>query len=521
MKIMTTVPAIRPLPFSINRRIPASLTQQVADGVLEAIGSGCYRSGDRLPGIGDMAAHLEVSHMVIRGAVKRLAMNGHLVARPKRGILVASAGKTFWHAHILFVYLGDTYVFAFRRQHLVERLDDAGIRTTELHLTSHEYTHGFPKLKAALDTHAINLIVTHPRNAMPLMPDLLSFRDGGAVTAATWRQRRQELYDAIIPHEYGGMPPAGEGTEVIPRARVGVRRWPGVIYRTVEVRTRMGGGKEVSLTLSLWLPPGDGPFPVVLNGDGCWRSFDDDIARMIVDRGMIAASFDRTEAAADNKDRYRETGLYRLFPDAGFGALAAWAWAYHRCVDALCGMREVRTDAIAVSGHSRGGKTVLLAGATDERIAVTHPNDSGIGGSGLNRLKVEGSERVADFCEAGTIFWFGQGFRDHLHHDADLPYDQHFLHALVAPRPLLVTEAYEDHGANPPGSYAACRAARKVYALLGKADAIGWAVREGGHAHTPADFEALLDFMDRHVRGREVRRNFQRELYPNLGDLLR
>ena len=227
------------------------------------------------------------------------------------------------------------------------------------------------------------------------------------------------------------------------------------------MRTRFAGGGELSLTLSLWRPPGDGPFPVVLDGDGCWRYFDDQVVRQVVARGNIAASFDRTEAAADNKDAYRQTGLYRLLPDATFGVLSAWAWAFHRCVDALVGMADVRADGIAVTGHSRGGKAALLAGVTDERIAVTNPNNSGIGGAGLNRLKVKHSEVIDDFYGSGNIFWFGQGFKDHRHRDAELPYDQHYLLALVAPRLLLLTEAYEDHAANPAGTYVAAQAARE------------------------------------------------------------
>jgi len=355
---------------------------------------------------------------------------------------------------------------------------------------------------------------------MDITPDLLTFEDGTAVTAEQWPRRRQELHDAIIPHEFGGMPPVGECTEVFERASSRIRSWPGVAYRTYEVRTRFDDGRELSVTLSLWIPPGDGPFPVVLDGDGCWRYFDDNVVRQVVARGNIAASFDRTEAAADNKDAYRETGLYRLFPDANFGVLSTWAWAYHRCVDALITLDFVRTDGIAITGHSRGGKTVLLAGATDDRIAVTNPNDSGIGGSGLNRLKAKGSEVVDSFFGSGNIFWFGQQFADHRYRDAELPYDQHFMHALVAPQRLLITDAYEDFAANPPGSYAACQVAREVYDLLDVPEGIGWAVREGGHAHTPTDYEALLDFMDRHIHGRTVRRDFQRTLFPQIDELL-
>ena len=118
------------------------------------------------------------------------------------------------------------------------------------------------------------------------------------------------------------------------------------------------------------------------------------------------------------------------------------------------------------------------------------------------------------------IFWFGQAFADHRHRDHELPYDQHFLHALVAPRLLLATEAYEDKGANPPGSYAACQAARTAYELLGAPENIGWALREGGHAHSETDFKALLDFMDLHLHGLPVRRDFQRPLFPQLETLL-
>ena len=351
-------------------------------------------------------------------------------------------------------------------------------------------------------------------------PDLLTFADGRPVQAAAWEERRQELLAAIIPHEYGGMPPAGTGTAAIPLCNSVIRPRNQVTYQTWEVRTAFSEGREISFLLDLWIPPGEGPFPVVLDGDGCWRYFNDATVEQVLERGNIAASFNRTAVAADNKDEYRDTGLYRIFPDAEFGALAAWAWGYHRCVDALSQLHSVRSDQIAITGHSRGGKTVLLAGATDPRIAVTNPNDSGIGGSGLNHWKAQGSEVVDDFIRVGSIFWFGKGFAEYQHRDREIPYDQHFLHALVAPRGLLVNEAYADPGANPQGSYASCQAALPVYAMLDATDKLGWVVREGGHGHRPADFEALLDFIDLHFHGRRVARDFHRELFPRLDELL-
>jgi hypothetical protein len=343
-------------------------------------------------------------------------------------------------------------------------------------------------------------------------PPLLSFSDGSRVTAADWRRRRDELAGAIIAHEYGGMPPEPERTTFELLSKSAARGANGIGRESWEVRVELEGG-TLSWLLELWVPGGKGPFPVVLDGDGCWRYYTDAVMTGIVERGCIAAAFNRTAVAADNKERYRHTGIYRLLPDATFGALSAWAWGYHRCVDVLEKLDIVRGDQIAVTGHSRGGKTVLLAGATDERIAVTNPNDSGTGGSGLNRLKGPGAEVVEDFFRSGNIFWFGPGFADYRGRDGELPYDQHFLHAMVAPRGLLVNEAHGDVWANPIGSYLSCLAAREVYELLGDGDAIGWSIREGGHGHTPADYEALMDFIDVRFFGKAPARGFQRTVY--------
>ncbi|MBT3273294.1 MAG: hypothetical protein HN368_09080 [Spirochaetales bacterium] len=355
----------------------------------------------------------------------------------------------------------------------------------------------------------------HRPSQVAALPDLLTFSDGKPVESANWPHRRTELFDSIIPHEFGGMPPTGDNTTATRLSSYLIKPDRTVTFETYEVRVTLPSG-EVSFIMELWIPEGDGPFPVLLTGDGCWRFFNDNAAADAVKRGYIAAAFNRASVAADNKERYRDTGIYRAVPDPTFGAVAAWAWGYHRCVDVLRELDVVQGDQIAITGHSRGGKTALLAGATDERIAITNPNCSGTGGSGLNRLKEPRSEVINDFIKSGNIFWFGDQWKQFQGRDAELPYDQHFLHALVAPRGLLVTEAYGDFWANPPGSYAACYAAKTVYDLLDFPMAIGWEFREGEHDQSRSDFEKILDFMDFHFRGRDVARDFQRQLFPTL-----
>jgi dienelactone hydrolase len=346
-------------------------------------------------------------------------------------------------------------------------------------------------------------VATHTDTSLP---DLFRFRDGAAVQRAEeWPRRRLELLDAILPLEYGGLPPAPHATRSEELHTSVVRHLDGA--RTITCRVVAEFDRPFAVILYLLVPPGPGPFPVVLNGDACWGYVTDEITAEVLRRGNILAQFNRVEIAADVRDAGRDSGLYPLFPEDTFGALAAWAWGYHRCVDALAGFDFVDRTRIAVVGHSRGGKASLLAGATDERIALTAANDSGCCGAGCYRFQGPNSETLADIV-GRFPYWFGPDFGDTIGREAELPFDQHFLKAAVAPRLLLTTEALGDLWANPTGAWRTHEAARQVYRFLGVAERIGIWYREGGHAHSPADWETLLDFMDWHFRGQPPVRDF-------------
>ena len=98
-------------------------------------------------------------------------------------------------------------------------------------------------------------------------------------------------------------------------------------------------------------------------------------------RGYAVAELDFQEVAIDNKDRARIAGVYQLFGDKiDCGGLMAWAWGVHRVIDALERIDKIDSKKIIVTGHSRYGKAALIAGAFDERIALTIPSHSGCGG---------------------------------------------------------------------------------------------------------------------------------------------
>lgn len=332
------------------------------------------------------------------------------------------------------------------------------------------------------------------------LDDLFRFADGSPVRSPVdWPRRRQEIADTILPLEYGGMPPvptAPTRGEVLHQSTV--RQWEGVQF--ISLRVIPGCERPISFMLYLLVPAGKGPFPVVLNGDGCWRYANDAVAAEVLRRGYVLAQFNRVELAPDVYTPARTSGLYTVYPEGRYGALSAWAWGYHRCVDVLSTLPYIQAQHIAIVGHSRGGKTALLAGATDERIALTSANNSGSGGAGSFKFQGPQSETLTDsFRSVG--YWYDPGLKAYIGRQSELPFDQHFLKALVAPRALLTTEALADLWANPTGTWLTHLAAREAYRFLGAESRLGIAFREGGHNHGLPDWQVFLDFADGHFRG--------------------
>jgi len=347
------------------------------------------------------------------------------------------------------------------------------------------------------------------------LPDLFRFDDGSRVVSkADWRRRREELLSHILEIEYGRLPPkpgwvrADELHSHVAEAFGNARH--------VQYQITTGPQGPFSFIMDLLLPEGDGPFPVVLNGDGCWRTVTDQIALLVLARGYILAQFNRVTIVPDNAALGRNVGLYRVYPDGDFGAIAAWAWGYHRCVDILETLPDVDRSRISIVGHSRGGKTVLLAGAIDERIALSAPNNSGCCGAGCFRWQGSGSETIADITRAFP-HWFPRKLAEYAGRETELPFDQHSLKALVAPRGLLQTEALADRWANPEGSWQTFAAAKEAYTFLGVPEKAGFWFREGGHGHGPEDWKAFLDFADSLLFGKPVERDFSANPFPALG----
>ena len=193
-----------------------------------------------------------------------------------------------------------------------------------------------------------------------------------------------------------------------------------------------------------------------------------------------------------------------------WGTIAAWAWGLHRAVDYVVTDGDLDKKRIAVVGHSRLGKSALLAAAFDDRIALAIPHQAGCGGTAPSRGHVgESVKQINDRFP----YWFDDTFKEFNNQPERLPFDQNCLVARMAPRPVLFTNAVEDTWANPAGQLEVLRAADPVYRFLqaGGLEAkqmpepgqlidstLGYHIRPGGHAMTPEDWKVFLAFADKH-----------------------
>ncbi len=355
------------------------------------------------------------------------------------------------------------------------------------------------------------------------LPDLFALPGGVRVASrAMWQERARAWRDLVMAMAYGGLPPAPESIRVESLCHNRIRRLPGSPHNWSYRIHCTGGAHPFSFCVRIIFPEMPEPVPAIINGDGCWWSiFSDEAVRRVVDNGYALVIFNRTEMAEDlgyaeaPDANQRSGGLYEVYPQQEtFGALSAWAWGYHRCVDMLQELPFIEATRIAVTGHSRGGKTTLIAGATDERIALVNDNASCAGGSAAFRYVGAGGETL----NIAKVFpsWFGPELRSFTGREAELPFDQHCLLAAIAPRPLLMTYALDDRWSNPEGMVQCAWAAGEAYRFAGVPDHIAYHLRPGGHAHAPEDWNALLDFAGWKWKGRAPSFPFNRHPYSHL-----
>jgi hypothetical protein len=377
--------------------------------------------------------------------------------------------------------------------------------------------------------------------------DPLEMLDGRRVTTPEqWMSERRPELKALFEHYmYGSAPawPVGVKADVLftdPKALGG---------KATLREIKISWGIPTTIHLLLATPNGQKRAPCVfgLNFDGnhtvladkrirlpeAWMRIPGNKARE-EDRGTkienwsIEASIDRGYAIGTlymgdiDPDRHDwSDGIHPHYYKPGqkepgpheWATIRAWAWGLSRVVDFLVTDPAIDSRRLAVFGHSRNGKTALVAGAYDDRIALVLSHQSGCGGTAPSRSTV--GESVA---RINTAFphWFNDTFVLFNDKTDRLPFDQHCLAAICAPRPVLYSNAQDDQWANPTGQFEMLKAATPVYNLLGaeglKAEKppspgdplissrLGFWLRPGKHSTTPEDWKIFLDFCDAQLK---------------------
>jgi dienelactone hydrolase len=298
--------------------------------------------------------------------------------------------------------------------------------------------------------------------------------DGSPVRSADdWNRRRKELLDAW----HGLMGP-----------------WPAVIEKPkVELLAESRRGsltqKRVRLEIApkqtgdgwLLIPEGKGPFPAVLvvyyepetsigqNAKQPHRDFGLQLAK----RGFVTLSIGTPGGEARKPD----------VGEAHCQPLSFHAYVAANCWQALANMPEVDANRIGVVGHSYGGKWALFAAALWDKFACVAVSDPGI---------------VFDETRPNVNYWEPWYLGDDPKEKRPKPglptkdnprtgaykkmvatgRDLNELHALIAPRPFLVSGGSED----PRERWVALNHTVAVNKLLGYKDRVGMTNRKD---HTP------------------------------------
>ena len=208
-------------------------------------------------------------------------------------------------------------------------------------------------------------------------------------------------------------------------------------------------------------------------------------------------------------------GMFFQLYNGGQGTIIAWAWGVSRIIDALEKTPEAGVDVkhLAMTGCSRWGKGTLAVGAFDERIALTIPQESGSGGASLWRVgaqvnKQKGKQFVQGLSSAGTEGkWMISSFKNYDGKENTLPFDQHMLVSMVAPRALLVIDnAGQEWLGEVPSNYCG-QASKEVFDALGVSENYTY-TQEGGHGHCQlpnGQFDEVKDFMNKFLFEKDVK----------------
>lgn len=362
------------------------------------------------------------------------------------------------------------------------------------------------------------------------LPDPFRFANGFRDTSFnSWERRRNEIKAAIEKYEIGPKPDGSDCTVAATYVPPAAGSTSGTL--TVVV-TRMSNGKSLTLSERVYLPQGmgNGPYPALIPMTLAFPPF---FVPPVPNYGSLPASVFATRPVATIDFFHNDVTAYSFFgttdhsadpfyqmypelksgtPDSNSGQYAAWAWGVSRLIDGIIQATHQKTNPLpidvkhlAVTGCSYAGKMALYAGALDERVALTIPQENGGGGAASWRVsqQIEADLSVETLTHTDHNWFANQMFQFSNNDVYKLPEDHHELLAMVAPRAMLETGNTDFNWLSNRSNYISARAAQRIYKEFGIADRFGFYIDSGhGHCATlPEEAPAIAAFVDKFLLG--------------------
>ena len=326
------------------------------------------------------------------------------------------------------------------------------------------------------------------------LPDPFTFLDGKrkVETLEDWKERRAEIIKYYEMYDIGRVPPKPELDEIVPvdpttatrrdsrsfgfgfGGRGGAALPEGTVTKIVDLK--YGPDSQITTRITVNIPPGDGPYPVLIGGSSS-----------IISRGYISCS---SPGSVDNPP---DIGKY--YPDYDWASMAKCAWTTQMIIDYLYTLPQVDKRYIAITGYSRNGKMAAIAAMLDERITACIAGSTGVGG--ILSWRSAGEWGAAEGIESTTRdfpIWFAPQLRFFSGREDRLPIDGNLLAAAIAPRSLLSLYGLSDEVGNIYGNEQSYYSAQKVYELLGVPERNS-ILHPPGH-HGANDQEATMKWLD-------------------------
>ena len=319
------------------------------------------------------------------------------------------------------------------------------------------------------------------------LPDPFKKLDGTRITnKSEWLCRRAEIVKQLAKYIYGDKPIPAKGLV------------SGTVSTTSISVKVTGGMKDVSFTASVSMNGATMPAPAILSyGAGAPAP-----------SGVAKITFTAIEGSGGSGPK---TGPFFDYYGSNHpaGYMVAQAWQVSRIIDVLeQNPTIIDPHHFGVTGCSRNGKGAFAGGVFDNRIALTIPCESGIGGTPALRLKEQldpGDNSTAEwpYHAISYVRWLSEvalgPFATANSASGDntdrLPVDMHEAMALIAPRAIYIVDNPGITNLDPKSAYVTAMAGKAIFEALGVGDHFAMQGASGTHCSWRSQYDASLTAM--------------------------